>query len=206
MKKILLTCLALIGGSLLTLVPLHAEYLVVSSSFDANAQEARLADFSKSLTAFGKVGLHRASNGAATVAVACGDKADAQKLRELLVSRELVPADSYIVSNDKLSSMDAAAAKRVYIQAAARRDRLEALEMARQLYENAHWNGEVQVWASDPDAKNNRWYRVVIPGASPEKAEILQSFLKSENVIDSKAFITESSQLGLNIFSTEDNA
>jgi hypothetical protein len=204
MKNFLLTSLAVMGGSMLTLVPLHAEYLVVSSSLDADEQEGRLTEFSESLNAYGKVGLHRASNGAATVAVACKDKADAQKLRDLLISRELAPADSYVVSNDKLTSMDTTAAKRVYIQAAARRDRLEAVDFARQLYNNAHWNGEVQVWASEPDANDKRWFRVVIPGNSPDKAEILQTFLKSENVIDGKSYITESSKLGLKIFSTDD--
>jgi hypothetical protein len=204
MKNFLLTSLAVMGGSMLTLVPLHAEYLVVSSSFDADEQEGRLAAFSESLNAYGKVGLHRASNGAATVAVACKDKADAQKLRDLLISRELAPADSYVVSNDKLTSMDTTAAKRVYIQAAARRDRLEAVDFAWQLYTNDHWNGEVQVWASEADANDKRWFRVVIPGNSPDKAEILQTFLKSENVIDGKSYVTESSKLGLKIFSTED--
>ena len=204
MKNFLLTSLAVMGGSMLTLVPLHAEYLVVSSSFDADEQEGRLTEFSESLNAYGKVGLHRASNGAATVAVACKDKADAQKLRDLLILRELAPADSYVVSNDKLTSMDTTAAKRVYIQAAARRDRLEAVDFAWQLYGNAHWNGEVQVWASEPDANDKRWFRVVIPGNSPDKAEILQTFLKSENVIDGESYVTESSKLGLKIFSTED--
>lgn len=206
MKNFLLPFLAVIGGSVLTLAPVRADYVVVSSSFDVDEQELKLAEFSETLTPFGKVGLHRASNGAATVAVACKDKADAQQLRGLLISRELAPADSYVVSKDKLSSIDAAAAKRVYIQAAARRDRLEALEAARQLYYNAHWNGEVQVWASEPDANDKRWYRVVIPGATPEKGEILQTFLKSENVIDGESFITQSDKLGLKIFSSEDGA
>jgi hypothetical protein len=190
--------------TLVSLAAARAEYVVLSSSFNQEEQENRLETFRKKLSAYGEPTLRRASNGAVTVAIPCKSGDEAKSLRTLLISRELAPKDTYIVADAKLGPMDAKAASRSFIQVAARRDREAAVELAEELFYNEHWNGEVQVWATDADKEGKRWFRVVIPGKNQEQITALQKYLKAENVIDKSAFVIAESDLGLQVFSTHE--
>lgn len=203
MKKFSITTLAV---TLATLCGAKADYLVLSSSFDQKEQEAHLESFQKNLSPYGEPQMLLASNGAYTVAMHCQTTEEARGLRAVLTGRNLAPKDAYIVADNKLAAMDkkAVAPGVPFIQVAASRSREEAMEHARDLFYNEHWNGEVQVWASDADKQGKRWYRVVIPGKSGDQAVALEKYLKTENVIDKAAFIVAESALGLRIFSSHE--
>ncbi|MCB1087555.1 MAG: SPOR domain-containing protein [Verrucomicrobiae bacterium] len=203
MKNVGITTLAV---TLATLCGAKADYLVLSSSFDQKEQETRLESFQKNLTPYGEPEMLKASNGAFTVAMRCKNTEEARGLRAVLTSRDLAPKDAYIVADNKLASMDKKAIPNgvPFIQVAASRSRDEAMDKARDLYYNEHWNGEVQVWASDADKQGKRWYRVVIPGKSGDQATALEKYLKTENVIDKTSFIVAESALGLRVFSTHE--
>lgn len=189
-----------------TILPVRAEYVILSSSFDQEEQEAKLENLREEISPYGQPALHRASNGAIAVAIPCQSADEAKNLRGLLLNRGLAPKDAYIVGDSKMGPLEKPAAKRtdVFIQAAASRNRTEAVQLADQLWMNEHWNGEIQVRASDADAKGNRWYRVVIPSETADRAESLKNYLKAESVIDAKSFLVNESDLGLVVYSTRD--
>lgn len=202
MKPIAIT----LAVSLASLVGARAEYLVLSSSFNQEEQEAKLESFQKKLSPYGDAVLMRAKNGASTVAMSCKTMDEAKSLRTLLIARQLVPKDAYIVANATLASMDAkAVTRRQFIQAGARRTRADAMELAESLFYNEHWNGEVQVWASDADKDGKRWFRVVIPGKNGDQITALQNYLKAEKVIDKGAFLVSEKNLGLMVYSSHEN-
>ncbi len=184
------------------IVPVRAEYVILSSSFDQAEQETKLESLRKEVSPYGEPALHRASNGAIAVAIPCKSNDEARNLRGLLVSRGLAPKDAYIVGDAKMGPLEKEASSRVFIQAAASRDREAAIQAARSLWGNDHWNGEIQVWASNPDAKGKRWYRVLIPGENSRHAETLKNYLKAESVIDNQSFLVEGDDLGLMVYST----